>query len=48
MLEKIKTLVVKGRMAWILLLNLLSSLRDIWAGLKTDVKRSTSEKSQKK
>lgn len=40
MLEKIK-------MAWTLVLNLISDLRDMWAGLKTDVERLTSKKSQK-
>lgn len=47
MLEKIKTLIEKGKMAWTIVLNLISDLRDIWAGLKTDVERLKSEKSQK-
>lgn len=47
MLAKIMTLIRKGKATWVLVLNLLSAIRDIWGGLKTDVERLRSEKSQK-
>lgn len=47
MLAKILALIGKGKMTWTLILNLLSAIRDIWGGMKTNVDRSKSETSQK-
>lgn len=46
MLAKLMALIGKGKMTWTLVMNLLSAARDIWGGLKTNVDRSKSEKSQ--
>lgn len=46
MLAKLMALIEKSKMTWTLILNLLSTIRDIWGGLKANVERSKSEKSQ--